>query len=443
MKLFHPFAGALLTEGARFLCVTGHGFIMSTPPHVTILPPQEYGYGHGGTKPKFDRHAFAGRRSKVVSARTRIAFQDLSGMHIQKRVPQRARRLGTPEWSLTDEGIRKAVLAYLERRVYQRTPDPTKTDAERLEIVNKKLKDQLPEKEGDLDNLLLRLHNARINSGNDGYIRRLQIEVQNVDSQIVLLRRGLAAVIVSALVLYYRLGYSSVEVAEELNILPPMVRIWSFRINHIATGRQIPFTNNNRTCGKNWLPSDLRRLFAMRVSGKTWEECAAALKVVSATVRLAWKNCFQGLVAGRQLAKPKPPREKQPREKQPRKNGLTHDYLRRLFSLRTSGHSFTECAKALGKTPSGVRATWIRYFGSLKSTVVHKNHPHKNRKRAWHNKTKWTSDEILKLKKLREEEKKTIAQCAQLLGRSRASILYGYARAGRCQLLRQATFKAL
>src|SRR5580692_7828231 len=97
------------------------------PVPVTWCPPGTYGYGRGSfDPPAFDRHQFAGRRAKAISASlngdggfdtTGISFGDFTSMHVSRRAVQKARRLSTPSWALDDKKLGMAVLRYCENRL--------------------------------------------------------------------------------------------------------------------------------------------------------------------------------------------------------------------------------------------------------------------------------------------------------------------------------------
>src|ERR1700687_1892845 len=104
-------------------------------PKITLCPPSEAGYGHGGHAPSFDKHAFAMRRVHAVSKESELSFNDFSRMHVQRREKERNRRLPTPEWAMSDAGIREVVLKRLEHRFYLGEPCAG-TDQERMAAIN-------------------------------------------------------------------------------------------------------------------------------------------------------------------------------------------------------------------------------------------------------------------------------------------------------------------
>jgi len=59
-------------------------------------------------------------------------------------------------------------------------------------------------------------------------LRVLDTEIQNRDSQLCIIERGVGAVVAAIVYMYFRLGYDSVEVAEQLRLKSPLVHqvIW-------------------------------------------------------------------------------------------------------------------------------------------------------------------------------------------------------------------------
>lgn len=238
------------------------------------------------SQPKFDKFAFDGRRTKAVSAtRTRggwdttgLSFGDFSTMHIQRREKVKERRLPTPKWSVRDDMLRELLVVHLEERFYLE-PTAGFTLIERLTTARQRAEYYLPRKRELLRDWLKDYHTLCV-SGIVGvkaelisderaievftslkqiggqlplnadvardYLTKkslhdLEIQIQNIDTDIVLTERGHAEVIVAIVYLYYRLGWDSVAVAEQLGLKSPHVRqvlarlhsTWSSRLSHV------------------------------------------------------------------------------------------------------------------------------------------------------------------------------------------------------------------
>lgn len=223
------------------------------------------------TPPRFDRSQFDGKRPNAVRAsRTRegwestgISFADLGKMHVQRRAKVQERRLPTPRWALNDEQLRELLIVYLEERFYI-APEETEglTLIERRKLVSWKAEHYLPEKRKLLDKWLLDYHAiatsrnetlsddeaqnrlCSVNGCQPAYdgdqareklaeidLHNKRIEIQGLDTDIVLTEKGHAKVIAALVYLYYRLGWDSVTVAEQLGLKSPHVRIVLYRLH--------------------------------------------------------------------------------------------------------------------------------------------------------------------------------------------------------------------
>lgn len=206
--------------------------------------------------PRFDKHAFAGRRSKAVSSSTGISFQDFGRMHVHRREKVQERRLPTPKWAIRDEWLRELLVTYLEERFYIHTVSGV-TISDRLAYARATAEAYAPRKRQLLQEWLSDYNiistNGRKDLSDDEAIaiftslkqiggqlpldadiareylaekrlHDLEIQIQNIDTDIVLTERGHAEIIAAIVYLYYRLGWDSVTVAEQLGLKSPHVR---------------------------------------------------------------------------------------------------------------------------------------------------------------------------------------------------------------------------
>lgn len=226
-------------------------------------------------QPQFDEHQFV-HRGRVVSAETGISFQDYEGMHVKRRKLKAFRRLATPDWVMNDAKVRTVALNYLEDRFYLR--DRSGTDQERIKRIETEVQRHIPRKVKELEDLQARYAAEPLNR------EYLAVQIQNLDTDIVLSRRGLLAVVVSVVYMYYRQGLSSVEIAEQLRIKPPMVRVWLYRFNKVERylregrpPRKVRGPNRrkgNLKYGRVWTFRRIARLKTLRESGKTFKRIA-------------------------------------------------------------------------------------------------------------------------------------------------------------------------
>jgi len=319
-------------------------------------------------EPSFDQNQFAGRRTKAVKAtQTRegwdtpgIAHADFASMHIHRR-KEVARRLPKPEWAMNDKDLRRVVLLYCEGRLYIHPPADA-SDAERLKAIDARAKAVFPVKELELARLLKQYNELSQDPNADKErVRRLAILVQNRDSIIQILKRGLPALVMSVVFQSYRLGRDSSTVAQELGIKPPMVRIWLYRMNRLAKGLSASRWRrwNLYYERKNlWPRESLRRLFEMRVLGHTVAECALAFGVSSSTLSARWNQSFGGLTVNQIKA--------QALRSRRRSTAWNENALRRLFVLRACGLTFAECGERFGRHLSVIQWVWKKHFGDLK-----------------------------------------------------------------------------
>lgn len=258
----------------------------------------------------FDRHQFDGRRrlGHAVTQESRIAWADFHNMHIA-RARSSSRQTLTPEWSESDVQMREIVLQFLECRFFLRKQGGT--NAERLEAIEAASAAQIPKLEATLKRLLLRYNEAARCKMPQRGLDMLATQVQNLDAQICMQRRGIAGVVASVAYLHFRLMYKSPEVAEKVGIKPPMVRIWAHRMQLIARevvqGVQRKTLSSHKSYHKHytlpvsklyfeptnkWPLERLQKLYKLREEGKSWKEIAEAMKLNIHTANGTYRRFF-------------------------------------------------------------------------------------------------------------------------------------------------------
>lgn len=232
--------------------------------------------------PKFDKHAFDNRRTKAVNATktrsgwdsTGISFGDLMSMHVSRRERMQERRLPTPKWAVRNDWLQQLIVTYLEERFYVKG-NANLTLLERLQVAKAAAEYYCPQKRLLLEAWLEDYHSLCVNGRQDlndeeaialfaglrchkgqlpldatvareflsrKKIRDLEIQIQNIDTDIVLTERGHAEVIAAIVYLYYRLGWDSVTVAEQLALKSPHIRqvlarlhaTWNHSLSHLG-----------------------------------------------------------------------------------------------------------------------------------------------------------------------------------------------------------------
>jgi hypothetical protein len=213
---------------------------MSAAPQVAVtwLPPSTLTWGHGGSRPQFDRYQFAGRRARAVSQESHISFSDFGSMHISRRAVQQARRLPTPDFAMDDKALGMAALKYLENRF--RIFGAHGSNMERLARIDETARKNLPWMKRTLKKLLRRYHwwtkwRRKPQERRD----KLAVQIAHLDTEIMLLERGVARLVTCAVWLYFRCGWNATEVAEELGLNAPGIRQWLARVRIVHDGRNV------------------------------------------------------------------------------------------------------------------------------------------------------------------------------------------------------------
>jgi len=188
-------------------------------------------------QPRFDNYQFAGRRQKAVSSETGIAFSDYARMHVHRRERTQERRLPTPSWAVNNTELREVILKFVERRFYltgSRKMSGLTNEQRLARVRNAEMKwaDRMGVKLREAIRRYKEEQAAGVDPeklNNDHYM-----QIGNLDSQILMARRGNAAIASLVVYLYYRLGWDSVTVAEEIGIKPPHVRQTLARLYNAA-----------------------------------------------------------------------------------------------------------------------------------------------------------------------------------------------------------------
>jgi hypothetical protein len=180
----------------------------------------------------FDRNQFENRRLRAVSKESGIAYTDFDRMHVLRRETHGDRHTLLPEWSQDDLKMREVVLRFLESRFYINNHEGT--NEERLARVQDRALAYLPMAESSLKNMLTEYNEAACSGASSTDLGKRSIQIQNLDAQICMIRRGIAGVVSSFAYYHFRLLDNSVQVAEKLGVKPPMVRIWAHRMQLIA-----------------------------------------------------------------------------------------------------------------------------------------------------------------------------------------------------------------
>jgi hypothetical protein len=183
----------------------------------------------------FDRYQFAGRRIGPVHAEyiageietTGLAYEDRMSTFMGSRPVHR--RKGVPSWAINTSELRELITHFMERRAGYRVPQKG-THAERLSHANARLAAKVPRLTATLDKLCHEYVAAKKQDPTSSRVRELQVEIENIDTQLMFIKKTDA--LVAGVVFHsYNLGENSVEVAKALGIRPPHVRAILHRLN--------------------------------------------------------------------------------------------------------------------------------------------------------------------------------------------------------------------
>lgn len=299
-------------------------------------------------EPKFDDYQFAGKKTKAVSAETHLSYQDFGGMHVHRRKAAQWRRLETPAWALQDSTLRQTVLCYLEGRLYLGPAPEGMSDTDRLARIDAESKRRLPNMVTGLRRRAQKYGDEARAGASEERLQRLQVEVQNSDSEIMLHKRGLAATVIAVAYQSYRLGWNSVQVSQELNLRPPAVRMLLYRLNHVGQ------CTTQLVGPSKWAPEKLTALFFLRARGLTLAQLAKVFDTDPNVVLKHWNKVFPGL--------------KTPGNRRGRKGTKyvwTPERVAKLVELRQQGQTWSEVAFNLESTITAVTAAARHYEPSL------------------------------------------------------------------------------
>jgi len=167
-----------------------------------------------------------------------IAFEDYARMSTHTCKLAANRRYGVPAWALSLADLAAVIAHSMERRTGLRKFLTTLSTNERLEAAQKIINAQRPALTARLDKLCKEYVGAK-DSGDHERADALQIQIENIDTQLVMLDR-VAAILAGVVYFYWRCGFDSVKTGQELHIKPTHVRQILCRLVACATRLQYP-----------------------------------------------------------------------------------------------------------------------------------------------------------------------------------------------------------
>jgi hypothetical protein len=199
---------------------------------VTLCPPSMNGE-------RFDRHQFPRINSPVGAhyigngewaSTSNFSFDDYDRAQTRSTKLFASRRFATPDWATCNEKLQTVLLAYLAQRAFgTRKLNPwsmsrsAMTTLERLRWIESVFHDRVPRLEKTVDRLCEEYVELRRNGNDPPRLRKLESLIGNLDSCLII-SRSPARIVASAIYCYYRLGMTSVGVAEATGLHPPACR---------------------------------------------------------------------------------------------------------------------------------------------------------------------------------------------------------------------------
>lgn len=154
-----------------------------------------------------------------------ISFDDYSRMQTHVRKLSASRRLDTPEWAVNQDKLRELLVVFLEDRALSGKKRFSGTLADRLAKAQGKLIADCENLKGLLDKLCREYVAVKKKNALDPRVKKLQIEIEGLDTRIRFEGKdGGASLVLGVVYYYYRCGLDSVAVAKQLGCKPPQVR---------------------------------------------------------------------------------------------------------------------------------------------------------------------------------------------------------------------------
>lgn len=225
-----------------------------------------------------------------------IAFEDYARMSTQTHKLNKGRRYEAPAWALNDDSTRAVLTRYMESRANFRYAQEG-TDAERLERARLQLQKQRPELVARIDRLCAALVAAKRDGLHDAAAAISQ-KVEETDTQILVLE-DIHKRVVGIIYLYWRVGYNSVEVGQQLGLKPPHVRGLLTRL--LITAAQLGYAPPDLVTPKGEVTCYTRR--ARRTVEQQREARATQLRVAREQLRLVREEERDKIIALRKEGK--------------------------------------------------------------------------------------------------------------------------------------------
>jgi hypothetical protein len=178
------------------------------------------------TPPAFDPHQFFNSYSLPMSG-TSLSWQDIQFIHQEEHKTFCARDSNPPSWAVNPTETQLLIVRYFERRagiLKARTGTP----AERLAFAQEKAMRDIVSEERTLD----RLCSEFVQTSDSKRRRKLQTLICGRDSEIIVAPR-MPSIVAGVIFFYFRLGWDSKQVGEQLGISRALVRRLAHRLTKL------------------------------------------------------------------------------------------------------------------------------------------------------------------------------------------------------------------
>lgn len=229
---------------------------------------------------------------------TGLDFSDYSRMKTVQHKLAPARRLETPLWAINDSSLREVLVCYVERRAGFRRGG-SGTLKERLAAAEALLLKKTVRKIEILTGLCQRFRTITDSEAR----RKIEIEIENLDTQVRLDRAG-SKIPLGVVFYYYRCGMDSVAVGQQLGLKPPHVRAILWRLSKAYELIQNPEAVAVRKPKAVRVQIDMAEAVRLNREGATQAKLAAHFGCTEDTIRNNFRTAGVEIVRHCSRAKP-------------------------------------------------------------------------------------------------------------------------------------------
>lgn len=165
-----------------------------------------------------------------------LDYSDYTRMSTHTHKLDSCRQIETPAWALNDHMLRKLLVRCCELRAGFYRPQPG-SDEIRLQRAQHFLEHNVrPRQIATLEGLCRKYVTLKREGQS---VRQLEIQIENLDTSLCISSR-IPTIVAGLAYYYYRLGWDSVAVAQQLGLKPVHVRVWLSRLHGLWTRMQAP-----------------------------------------------------------------------------------------------------------------------------------------------------------------------------------------------------------